>query len=62
MWLLLIIFLVPTVSGRSMQELHSYATKEECQTERNRIGFEMAKAYPYEHNFDIICESPAKVP
>ena len=61
MWVLLIIFLVPTVSGRSMQELHSYATEEECQTERDRIGFEMAEVYQHEADFKIICRYKPKV-
>ena len=31
------------------------ATSEECQSERNRIGCEMAAAYPYERDYVIAC-------
>jgi hypothetical protein len=36
--------------------LNTFDTAEECQTERNRIGFEMAEAYPYENDFIIVCQ------
>jgi hypothetical protein len=36
--------------------LNTFGTAEECQTERNRIGFEMAEAYPYDMDFIIVCE------
>ena len=36
--------------------LNTFATSEECQSERNRIGFEMAAAYPYERDFVIACQ------
>lgn len=41
--------------------LEQYATKEQCQIERNRVGFEMAAAYPNEHTFDIVCRFKPKV-
>jgi hypothetical protein len=39
-----------------MMVLNTFATSEECQIERNRIGFEMAAAYPYERDFVIACQ------
>jgi hypothetical protein len=57
MWFLLIIFLSPGILND--QELHRYATAEECFTERNRIGYEMASAYPWEHTFNIVCRYQA---
>ena len=35
--------------------LQTYATSQECQIERNRVGYEMAAAYPYERDFVIAC-------
>jgi hypothetical protein len=35
--------------------LNTFATPEECQIERNRVGFVMAEAYPYERDFVIAC-------
>ena len=61
MWWLLIVFLVPTMSGRNVQELNSYATAEECNRERNRIGFEMAAVYEHEAEFRIVCRYKPKV-
>ena len=56
MWLLLIVLLnvVPGFSKGTV--LGTYATAEECQSERNRIGFEMAAAYPNERDFVIVCQ------
>jgi hypothetical protein len=51
MWLL-----INTVPGlEKITVLNTFATPEECQSERNRIGFEMAAAYPYERDFVIAC-------
>jgi len=36
--------------------LNTFATSEECQIERNRIGFEMAAAYPHDRDFVIACQ------
>ena len=36
--------------------LNTFPTPEECQSERNRVGFEMAEAYPYERDFVIACQ------
>jgi len=55
MWMLVIILLntVPGISPVTL--LETYLTSEECQSERSRIGDEMAKAYPDEHDFEIAC-------
>jgi hypothetical protein len=55
MWILVII-LLNTVPGLStVTVLQTYATSEECQSERNRVGYEMAEAYPYDRDFVIAC-------
>ena len=56
MWLLLIIFLGPEITN--VQELEHYATQQACQLERNRIGFEMAEAYPWSMDFRVECRCP----
>ncbi|MFO0700658.1 MAG: hypothetical protein U0236_15650 [Nitrospira sp.] len=56
MWMLVII-LLNTVPGTStVTVLQTYATAQECQSERNRVGYEMAEAYPYEYDFVIACQ------
>jgi len=35
----------------------TYATYEEWQFERNRIGYEMTAAYSYERDFVIACQA-----
>jgi hypothetical protein len=55
MWLLVLLFLVPTPGHQSMQVLAQGLTQEECRTERNRVGFEMAASYPYDRDFVIEC-------
>ncbi|MEK6641299.1 MAG: hypothetical protein AABZ17_11605 [Nitrospirota bacterium] len=48
--------LLNTVPGlEKITVLNTFTTSEECQSERNRIGFEMAAAYPYERDFVIAC-------
>ncbi len=56
MWLLLIILLTPLPGTNRVTVLNTFATYEECQPERNRIGFEMAESYPYENDFRVVCE------
>ena len=55
MWLLVIILLNIVPGLEKVTVLNTFATSEECQIERNRIGFEMAKAYPNERDFVIAC-------
>ncbi|HYM89485.1 MAG TPA: hypothetical protein VES92_10260 [Nitrospiraceae bacterium] len=56
MWLLVIVLLSNVPGLDKMIKLETYATSEECQIERNRIGYEMAAAYPNERDFVIACQ------
>ncbi len=56
MWFLLIVLLAPPSGIDRVTVLNTFATYEDCQPERNRIGFEMAESYPYENDFRIVCE------
>jgi len=58
MWLLLIIFLNPPIL--TQQALQRFDTAQECQAERNRIGYEMAESYPYSADFRIVCQYQAQ--
>ncbi len=40
--------------------LQMYTTSQESQTEQDRVAFEMAEAYPHEHDFVIACQSNHK--
>ncbi len=55
MWLLMIVLLNIVPGLEKITVLNTFATSEECQSERNRIGFEMAAAYPYDRDFVIAC-------
>jgi len=59
MWLLIMVLLI----GPGIEKivvLQTYATSQECQSERNRIGTEMAVAYPDDHDFVIACQVSRK--
>ena len=56
MWLLIMVLLNTVPGLEKITVLNTFATSEECQIERNRIGFEMAAAYPYERDFVIACQ------
>jgi hypothetical protein len=56
MWMLIIILLNKVPGLDKIMVLNTFTTSEECQIERNRIGFEMADAYPYERDFVIACQ------
>ncbi len=56
MWYLLIVLLAPPSGIDRVTVLNTFATYEDCQPERNRIGFEMAESYPYDSDFRIVCE------
>jgi len=58
MFLLLMVLLnvAPIPGMERTYLLNTFDTAEECQVERNRIGFDMAEAYPYERDFLITCE------
>ena len=56
MWLLLMVLLYVVPGLDKGTVLNTFATSEECQIERDRIGFAMAEAYPYERDFVIACQ------
>ena len=56
MWLLIMILLNDVPGFDKIMVLNTFTTSQECQTERNRIGCEMAAAYPYERDFVIACQ------
>jgi hypothetical protein len=66
MWLLLMVLLAPPVGVNRATVLNIFETYEDCQPERNRIGFEMAESYPHDNDFRIVCEfreaKPSLVP
>lgn len=66
MWLLLMVLLAPPSGIDRVTVLDTFATYEDCQPERNRIGFEMAESYPHDGDFRIVCEfreaKPSLVP
>jgi len=55
MWMLVIVLLntVPGISTVTL--LQTYPTSQECHSERDRIGYEMAETYPNERDFVIAC-------
>jgi hypothetical protein len=55
MWLLVIVLLNIVPGLERITVLNTFATPEECQTERTRIAFEMAAAYPNDRDFIIAC-------
>ena len=60
MWLLVIVLLNIVPGLDRIMVLNTFTTSEECQSERNRIGFEMAAAYPYDSDFVIACQLSPK--
>ena len=60
MWLLVIVLLNIVPGHDKITVMNTFATPEECQIERNRIGFEMAAAYPYDRDFVIACQLSRK--
>ena len=55
MWMLVIVLLNTMPGIPTVTVLQTYPTSQECQSERERIGDEMAKAYPNEQDFEIAC-------
>jgi len=55
MWLLIVVLRNTMPGLEKITVLNTFATSEECQSERSRRGFEMAAAYPYERDFVIAC-------
>ena len=60
MWILVIILLNAVPGLDKTMKLETYATAQECQSERNRIDYEMAAAYPYDRDFVIACQLSPK--
>ncbi|MGQ0666473.1 MAG: hypothetical protein ACT4O4_05520 [Nitrospiraceae bacterium] len=60
MWFLMMVLLNGMPGYSQATVLNTYATSEQCQTARNRVGFEMAEAYPYERDFVITCQLSPK--
>jgi hypothetical protein len=56
MWLLIMVLLNNVPGLDKIMVLQTYATSEECRIERNRVGFDMAAAYPNERDFVIACQ------
>jgi len=56
MWFLLLVLLNDAPGLNKVTVLHTYTTPQECQRERNRVGYEMAAAYPYDRDFVIACQ------
>jgi hypothetical protein len=60
-WLLLLVFLNPVDGFSKQYVLNSFDTQSGCQSERDRIGFDMAEAYPGELDFRIECHENARL-
>ena len=60
MWFLIMILLNDVPGLSKITVLQTYATSQECQVERNRVGYEMAEAYPYDRDFVIACQLDRK--
>ena len=60
MWQLVIILLTVVPDIQTVTVLFTYDTYEECQVERNRVGFDMAASYPYELDFVVDCRPAPK--
>ena len=60
MWLLIKVLLNIGPGLDRIIVLQTYATSQECQSERDRIGYEMAAAYPDDHDFEIACKARPK--
>ncbi|MBX3324651.1 MAG: hypothetical protein U0223_15070 [Nitrospira sp.] len=54
MWVLLIILLTPPSGIRPETVLNVFQSYDACQPAQQRIGFEMAKSYPGDHDFPIV--------
>lgn len=54
-WVLLLVLLEPVNGFEPTQFLNKFDTFEECNSERDRVGFEMAESYPADLSFRIVC-------
>jgi len=55
-WLLTIVLLNGVPGFEKITVLHTFDTSQECQIERDRVGYEMAEAYPFDRDFIIACQ------
>lgn len=55
MWQLLLVLLTVVPGLERITVLNEFPTFRECSGERNRIGFDMAEAYPWVADFRIEC-------
>lgn len=55
MWLHVNVLVTAQAGVSLMTVLNTFATYEDCQPERDRVGFEMAESYPEENTFRIEC-------
>ena len=55
MWMLVIVLLNQVPGIPTVTMLQTYPTSQECYSERDRIGDEMAKSYPDNQDFEIAC-------
>lgn len=60
MWLLVMVLLNTVPGFNQVIVLNKYTSSEECQIERNRVGFDMAAAYPHDRDFVIACQLSPK--
>jgi len=60
MWILVIVLLNGVPGLDKIMMLETYTTAQECKVERNRVGYEMAAAYPYDRDFVIACQFSPK--
>ena len=60
MWVLVIVILNIVPGLERVTVLEKYDTRDECEIERSRIAYEMAKAYPGEETFLIACRFDSK--
>ncbi len=55
MWCLVLMLLVSVPGLEEVTVLKRNLSEEACRTLRNRVGFDMAEAYPYERDFIVAC-------
>jgi len=61
-WVLLMVLLAPPGGFESSYFLNKFDNATDCQTERDRIGFQMAESYPDDLSFRIECrEKPTPI-
>ena len=54
-WWLSIVLLSAAPGVQPITKLRPFSSYAHCKIERDRVGYEMAAAYPYEPDFRIAC-------